>query len=186
MAPVAMAPQPVQMAPVAMAPQPVQMAPVAMAPQQQVGQSPLAALALTTVLTNPGLLSRLLGGFGEMLAELKQPRMRMGQAPVPQMQIMQAPVASAPVGMAPAGYPAYPAYPAYPEYDYQPCRHPHGKVCRLCDPRHRQGGPDDGYGDPGYGPGGYRQAPPPQQPYYPGPSPTPQGVPRKGWFGHGN
>ena len=205
MAPVQMAPQPVQMAPpqyqmappqyqmappqYQMAPPQYQMAPVAMAPQQQVGQSPLGMAVLTTVLTNPGLIGRLLGTFGECLAELKQPRMRTGSAPIPQMQVMQAPVAAAPApgyGMAPAIPPGYQLVPAYPAYAPEDHGHDHGfgKHCRLCGPRDSRYQPD--YQQPPQ----YQQQPPqyqqpPQQPYNPGPSPSPQGgSTRKNWFGH--
>ena len=71
----------------AMAPQPQ---PVGNAPQQ--GQSPM----LAAVLTNPSLVNRLIGALGEHLAQRRNPRIQMGQAP----QMMQAPMGNAPVGNA--------------------------------------------------------------------------------------
>jgi hypothetical protein len=165
-----------------MAPQPMMMAPqpMMMAPQQQVAQSPLAAAVLTTVLTNPGLIGRILGGIGELLSEFKQPRVRMAQSPMPQMQMAPAPIASAPApgyGI-PPGYQLVPAYPAYAAEDYGH-DHGRGKVCRLCGPRRSQDygggyGPEETYQPPVY------QQPPPR---YEGPSPSPQaGSGGHGWF----
>jgi len=144
--PPAMAPQPVPMAyapqPVAAAPQP---APVAYAPQPgQVAQSPL----LAAVLTNPSLVNRLLGALGEQLAQRKNPRIQMGQAP----QMMQAPMAPAPMGYAPAGGQAY----APAGYGYAPAP---GMMYMAVPP----GGPPPGYGY------GYGYGPPPSQEYGPGP-----------------
>ena len=188
--PMAMAPQPVQMAyapqPVAAAPQPAQ---VAYAPQPaQVAQSPAL---LAAVLTNPSLVNRLLGALGEHLAQRKNPRIQMGQAP----QMMQAPMAMAPMGNAPAGAMAY----APAGYGYGPAP---GMMGYMAVP---PGGPTPGYGygygygpPPGqeYGPGpGYPQYPPqgPREGYYPpyrpqGPppvAPTPQGY-GPSWAGQGN
>jgi hypothetical protein len=139
--------------------------PVASAPQQ-VGQGPIAAAVLTTVLTNPSLWERILGTIGEHLAQKKNPRIQMGQAPVMQAPMTgQAPPAGqAPVAYAPAAGQAYvAAAPAVP-YAY--------------------GIPT--YPPPGYAaPPGYVPQPPPYpQPEYPvpspqgyAPSPTPQAYP---------
>ncbi|WP_165221462.1 hypothetical protein [Aquisphaera insulae] len=183
--PMAYAPAP-QPQPVAYAPAPQ---PMASAPQQgQIAQSPAL---LAAVLTNPSLVNRMLGALGEHLAQRRNPRIQMGQAP----QMMQAPVAaapapapmaSAPMAYAPAGYGPQPGmmYMAVPNgpppgYGYGP------------PPGYGYGPPPgNGYGPPQGGPdygGGY---PPqgPRQPYYPpqGPppvAPTPQGE-GSSWSGH--
>jgi hypothetical protein len=155
----------------------------------QVGQSPAM---LAAVLTNPSLVNRLLGAFGDHLAQRRNPRIQMGQAP----QMMPAPVGNAPTGsalgaglaLAPAGFaptpgmtgyiavpaPAAPPPPAY-GYAYGPP-------------------PGQGYGPgPGYFPPtqGYPPQPPPDY-YYPPQGPPPVGPspqswsPNAGWHHHHN
>jgi len=188
--PVAMAPQP---QPVAMAPQP-QPQPVAMAPQPtgnapQVGQSPAL---LAAVLTNPSLINRLLGAFGDHLAQRRNPRIQMGQAP----QMMPAPAGNAPTGSAPgAGLALAPA-------GYAPTP---GMTGYIAVPAPAQASPPPAYGyaygpppGQGYGPGpgyyppnqGYPPQPPPDyyQPQGPppvGPSPQSNGA-SGGWHHHHN
>src|SRR5271157_3150383 len=207
--PPAMAPQPVQMAmapqpqPVAMAPQPQPVAmapqpqPVAMAPQPQpvamapqVGQSPAL---LAAVLTNPSLFNRLVGAFGEHLAQRRNPRIQMGQAP----QIMQAPVGNAPVGNAPAGGLAYAplgyggeppmmGFLAVPAGGGQPPAYGYGYGYGpppgpgYYPPPGYGNGPPPGQGYPPYPP----QGPPEYPSYPPGPppvAPTPQGYNQGSW-----
>ena len=156
--PMAMAPQPMAMAPqpMAMAPQPMAMAPVGQAPT---GQSPAL---LAAVLTNPSIFGRILGAIGEHLAQKKNPRIQMGQAP----QMMQVPVAQAPVGAAPQGALAYAAM----GYGAAPAA-PQGFMGYMAGPG---GGPPSGYGY------GYGYGPPPGQGYGPGPGYppySPQGPP---------
>ena len=149
---------------------------------------------LAAVLTNPSLFNRLVGAFGEHLAQRRNPRLQMGQAP----QMMQAPVGNAPVGNAPAGGMAYAplgyggappmmGYLAVPAGGGQPPAYGYGY------------GPPPGQGyypPPGYGYGpppgqGYPPYPPqgpPEYPSYPpqGPppvAPTPQGYSQGSWNG---
>ena len=104
------------------------------------------------------------GAIGEHLAQKKNPRIQMGQAP----QMMQAPVAQAPVGAAPQGALAY----APMGYGAAPAA-PQGFMGYMAVPG---GGPPSGYGY------GYGFGPPPGQGYGPGPGyppcpPYPQGPP---------
>jgi hypothetical protein len=210
--PPAMAPQPVQMAmapqpqPMAMAPQPQPVAmapqpqPVAMAPQPQpvamapqVGQSPAL---LAAVLTNPSLFNRLVGAFGEHLAQRRNPRIQMGQAP----QMMQAPVGYAPTGNAPGGGMAYAplgyggappmmGYLAVPAGGGQPPAYGYGYGYGPPPGQGYYPPPGYGYGPPpgqGYPP--YPPQGPPEYPSYPpqGPppvAPTPQGYNQGSWNG---
>ena len=129
------------------------MAPVGNAPPQ-VGQSPVMAAAL---LTNPRLWERLVGALGEHLAQKKNPRIQMGNAPT----VGQAPVAMAPTGGAPTGYaPMGYAPTGYAPLAYAPVAQPAMMALPAMMPMY---GPPPGYAPPyGY---------PPQQPYCPPPQP---------------
>jgi hypothetical protein len=174
--------------PVAMAPpmQPVyaQAPPTANAPP--VGQGPIAATALAMTLTNPSLINRLVGALGEHLAQKKNPRVQMAQAPaMAPAPTGGAPVAYAPIAQTPIGYAPVTVYPptgqpgAYmtPESTFfapcntyrAPCRY-HGGPCPGPGPQYAPpspypaGSPQAGPG-PGYAPG--PQAPYPQAPRRP-------------------
>jgi hypothetical protein len=143
---------PMMYAPVSMAPQPSYAPqPVASAPAP--AQSPLLAAAL---LTNPRLWDRLLGALGEHLAQRRNPRLQMSNAPtVAQAPVAMAPVAGAPGAYAPVAQPAMMPMPAMaPMYAPAPA---YGYAVAA------------GYG---YGPPPGYCPPPPQQPYYPYPPPT--------------
>ncbi len=126
------------------------------------GQSPMLSAA---ILTNPRLTERLLGAFGEHLAQLRNPRLQMGQAPTyAPMPTAFAPVASAPAAMPMAAYAPWGAYaPFGPGY-----------------------GPGYGFGPGSFGPGGgygpQGGGAPPEMPSYPTPSPQSNGSRWHSWF----
>jgi hypothetical protein len=168
--PMAYAPQPPpQPQPMAYAPQPPQQpayAPVAFAPT---GNSPALVTAL---LTNPRLWERLIGALGEHLAQKKNPRIQMGNAPVAQAptQYGNAPTVGAPTAGAPTAY----APVAYAPSGYAP----------VAQPMYAMPAPPPMYmavmppqappmyaPPPAYQPPPYQPPPPPYQPS----GPSPQG-----------
>jgi hypothetical protein len=163
-------------APPAAAPpaQPVMMAPVAMAPPAQapqVGQGPITT-ALAMTLINPSLINRILGAIGEHLAQKKNPRIQMAQAPAmgpAPAPAAQAPIAYAPVGQAPAAYGYAPVGQA--PYGYAPMTGyvPVTPEATFFAPCNTFRAPCKYHGGPCPGPGP-QYAPPPS-----GPAASPQG-----------